>query len=371
MRIGITCYATFGGSGIIATEIGLELARRGHQVHFICAEVPWRFDHFVENIFFHEVEWRDYPLLEHSSYALALASKMVEVARYQQLDLFHVHYAIPHATSAHLAREILIAGNEAAPKLITTLHGTDITLVGSDHSLLPITRFSIERSQGVTTPSEYLRFATYEKLGLPPAVPIEVIPNFVDTDSYAPLPERDRRRLKRILHNSNFRPLKRADDVLRVFSQVNEKIPCELVFIGDGPERSRVEKMVHELGLAAEVRFLGKQHNVADVLKQGDVFVLPSVTESFGLAALEALSCGVPVVASDVGGLPEVIQNGECGFLTPLGDLAAMSDAIVRMFSDEDLHARMSIAARKTALEHFQRKPMIDRYEAYYRKVLG
>jgi N-acetyl-alpha-D-glucosaminyl L-malate synthase BshA len=370
MRIGITCFPTFGGSGIIATEIGLALARRGHAIHFICADIPWRFDDYVENVFFHEVEGRDYPLFDHSPYALALTSKMVEVATFENLDLLHVHYAIPHAASAYLARQIL---GPVAPRIVTTLHGTDITVVGSDRSFLPITRFAIEQSDAVTVPSHDLRRATYDLLGVSPSTAIEVIPNFVDTDAYVPTTRSasSAGRTRLLLHNSNFRPIKRVDDVIRVFAATRERIPCQLVLIGDGPERSRVERLVHELDLAHDVRFLGKQLHFEKVLQEADVFLLPSETESFGLAALEALSCGVPVVASRVGGLPEVITDGENGYLLPLGDVAAMADATARILADDELHARMSRAARAAAVGRFQREPMVGRYEDYYRRVLA
>jgi N-acetyl-alpha-D-glucosaminyl L-malate synthase BshA len=366
MNIGITCYPTFGGSGIIATEVGHELARRGHQVHFICSDMPWRFDRYAERVFFHEVEARDYPLFEHSPYVLALASKMVEVADFHRLDLFHVHYAIPHATAAHLAREILGA---RAPRLVTTLHGTDITVVGNDRSFLPITRFSIERSDGVTVPSRYLAAATRENLSLP-SLPIEVIPNFVDTTVYAPPPP-GTRRPPRVVHNSNFRPLKRVDDVVRVFAEVRRGRDCELTLIGDGPERSRVERMVHELGLAGAVTFLGKRLDFVDVLKQSKVFLQPSETESFGLAALEAMSCGVPVVASRVGGVPEVVSDGESGVLCEVGDLAAMARAVGRLLDDEAEQARLSSNARRAAVERFSLEPQVSAYEAYYQRIIS
>jgi N-acetyl-alpha-D-glucosaminyl L-malate synthase BshA len=366
MNIGITCYPTFGGSGIIATEVGLELARRGHRVHFICSDMPWRFDRYAPNVFFHEVEARDYPLFEHDPYVLALASKMVEVAQWEKLDLFHVHYAIPHATAAHLAREILGA---SAPRLVTTLHGTDITVVGNDRSFLPITRFSIAKSDGVTVPSKYLAHATRENLGLP-ELPIAVISNFVDTDKYSPPPP-DAKRLQRIVHNSNFRPLKRVVDVVSVFAEVVRTRACELVLIGDGPERSRVERMVHDLGLSHAVTFLGKRLDFVEVLRESRVFLQPSETESFGLAALEAMACGVPVVASRVGGVPEVVEDGQSGVLCEVGDVAAMAGAVGRLLDDEDGQARMSAAARRIAVERFGKGPMVDAYEAYYRRVIS
>jgi N-acetyl-alpha-D-glucosaminyl L-malate synthase BshA len=366
LRIGITCFPTFGGSGIIATEIGLELARRGHKIHFVCTDVPSRFDHFVENVVLHEVKARDYPLFDESPYTLALTSKMVEVATWEKLDLLHVHYAIPHAASAYLAGQILAPH---APRVVTTLHGTDITVVGNDPSFLPITRFSVLKSDGVTVPSAYLARATRENLELPDDFPLEILPNFVDTDHYAPAP-RAPDAPRRIVHNSNFRPVKRVDDVIRVFAEVRRDRACELVLIGDGPERSRLERVVHELGLASSVRFLGKQLQFVEVLQGADVFLLPSETESFGLAALEALSCGTPVVATRVGGVPEVVDDGVTGYLTEVGDVAAMAAAVGRILDDDALHARLSQAARTAALARFRRSPMIDRWERYYDRVL-
>ncbi len=380
MRIGITCYPTFGGSGIIATEIGLELARRGHRVHFICSDVPGRLERFVDNVFFHAVEVRDYPLFD-SPYALALASKMVEVATYESLDLLHVHYAIPHATSAYLARQILGA---RSPKLLTTLHGTDITLVGNDRTFLPITRFSILQSDGITVPSQYLKDATYDNLDVPRSTPIEVISNFVDAAKYRPASEKPWHELAHLfprckdanarprvlIHNSNFRPLKRVDDVVRIFAEVAKTRPTVLLLVGDGPERSRIEGMVRDLGLFDQVCFLGKQLNFVEVLQLADVFLQPSETESFGLAALEAMSCGVPVVGSNVGGVPEVVTDNDSGLLFPLGDLPAMIAGVLRLLDDPALHTKMSRAARAQVESHFQRAPMIDRYEAYYRTIL-
>jgi N-acetyl-alpha-D-glucosaminyl L-malate synthase BshA len=384
LRVGITCYPTFGGSGIIATEIGLSLARRGHRVHFICYEVPSRLDQFHDNVFFHEVEVLEYPLFDHSHYALALASKMVEVSTYEKLDLLHVHYAIPHATSAFLAREILGPG---APRVVTTLHGTDITVVGSDRSFLPITRFSIVRSDGVTVPSRYLKQATYDKLDVPRSVPIEVIPNFVDTETFKPVDHKGWDHLQRLfgegkvadsrseprvlIHNSNFRPLKRVDDVIHTFAEVRKEVPSVLVLVGDGPERSRIESLVHRMKLAGSVCFLGKQLNFLEVLQNSDVFLLPSQTESFGLAALEALSCGIPVVASRVGGMPEVVVDGETGFLHDVGDVSSMARSAIRLLREDSLYRQMSTAARATVEQKWMLEPMVSRYEQYYHRLLA
>lgn len=364
LSVGITCYHTFGGSGIVATEIGLELARRGHRVHFICAEAPARFEH-TPNVFFHAVEERDYPVLLEGQYPLALASRMVEVALHEGLDLFHVHYAVPHATSAYLARQILGA---RAPRLLTTLHGTDATLVGIDRSLLPITRFSIEHSDAVTAPSHYLARATRENFGIERA--IDVVPNFVDTERFAPSPHRRQAAAPLLVHNSNFRVLKRVDDVVEIFARLRRSRPCRLALIGDGPERARVEVELRARGLADDVELLGERRDFVHVLQEADVFLLPSEQESFGLAALEAMSCGVPVVASRVGGLPEVVRDGEDGFLLPVGDVAAMAAAAERLCSDDNLRRKMSAAARVGAVERFARAPLVSRYEKIYERVL-
>jgi N-acetyl-alpha-D-glucosaminyl L-malate synthase BshA len=385
LRIGITCYPTFGGSGIVATELGRELARRGHRVHFVSYEVPRRLDRFQDNVFFHEVETRDYPLFEQGMYPLALTSKMVELASHEPLDLFHVHYAVPHATSAYLARQIL---GPRAPKIVTTLHGTDVTLVGRDPSYLALTRFSIVESDGVTTPSHDLARSTRALLGVPDDKPIEVIENFVDTELYAPAQDKSwgalahlfdragvdlagRGRPPLVVHVSNFRPVKRVDDVVRVFAEVRRTLPALLLLVGDGPERSRVEAQVRELGLSRFVCFLGKQLELATVIAHADVFLLPSELESFGLAALEALSAGVPVVATRVGGVPEVVQDGVTGFLHPVGDVAAMAASAARICVDPALADRMGRAARADVLARFRRGPTVDRYEAYYRRVLA
>ena len=300
LKIGITCYPTFGGSGVVATEVGMAMAARGHKVHFICYDVPRRLDRFMENVYFHEVEVRDNPLFTYPPYSLALASKMVEVVEYEGLDLLHVHYAVPHATSAYLARKILA---EKSPKIITTLHGTDITLVGNERSYLPITRFSIIKSDGVTAPSHFLKHATYDKLNVPTDSEIEIIPNFIDTSKYLPRKQAQCRDIRKALpgctenkkvmvHISNFRPVKRISDVVSVFNLVSQKVDSHLVLVGDGPERSKIERLVHEKGLSENVSFLGKQESIVEILQNGDLFLLPSKNESFGLAALEAQSCG-------------------------------------------------------------------------------
>lgn len=377
LNLAITCFPTYGGSGVIATEIGLAMAERGHRVHFIARDLPVRLHGTARKVLFHEVTESDYPALHHSgTYPLALASKMIEVASYERLDVLHVHYAVPHATAAWMACEVL---GDRAPRIVTTLHGTDITLVGSDPSYLPITRFSILRSHAVTTPSAFLRRATWEGLGIPESFPIEVINNFVDTERYAPARERAVLRAlfadlgeaePVLIHASNFRPVKRIGDVVSVFSEVNRQRPCRLIMIGDGPERSPTERRVRELGLEERVAFLGKQESFVELLAAADVFLLPSEQESFGLAALEALSCGVPVVASDVGGIPELVDSGETGYLAPVGEVAAMADRVLALVGDAARWRAFSARARQRVLERFQLGPAVERYEALYRRVL-
>ncbi len=378
LRIGITCYPTYGGSGVIATEIGMQMAKRGHRVHFISSDIPRRLDRFSENIFYHEVEPHDYPLLAFPHYDLTLASKMVEVCTYEKLDLLHVHYAVPHATSAYLARQILGAD---APKLITTLHGTDITLVGQERGYLPITRFSIMQSDMVTTPSAYLRHATYDKLNVPSTLQIDVIPNFVDTERFKPCDKKVCDTVKKclgakaetpvLLHISNFRPVKRVEDTVRIFAKVNKEIPCHLVLVGDGPSRSSVEALVQELGIKERVRLLGKMELIEEVLKSATLFLLPSKNESFGLAALEAMSCGVPVIASRAEGIPEVVLHGQVGLLSEVGDVDDMAKNCLALLRDREMYMRFSLAGRELALNRYQVEPVIDQYQALYSKLLG
>jgi N-acetyl-alpha-D-glucosaminyl L-malate synthase BshA len=378
LNVAITCFPTFGGSGMVATEIGLAMADRGHRVHFIAKDLPvrLRFHGISRKVFFHEVTESDYPALQHSStYPIALASKMIEVASYERLDVLHVHYAVPHATAAWMAREVL---GERAPRIVTTLHGTDTTLVGIDPSYLPITRFSILRSDAVTTPSDFLRRATWEGFGIPESFPIEVIFNFVDTQRYAPV--RDRACLRPLfpglrepepvlIHVSNFRAVKRITDVVGIFTEVHRQRPCRLVMIGDGPERSPAERRLRDLGLEDRVAFLGKQDRFEELLAAADVFLLPSEQESFGLAALEALSCGIPVVGSDIGGIPELVTPGETGLLAPVGDIQAMARHVLTLVEDPVRWRDYSRRAREQVLERFQLGPAIDRYEALYRRL--
>jgi N-acetyl-alpha-D-glucosaminyl L-malate synthase BshA len=370
LRIGISCFSTSGGSGVIAAEVGMSLARRGHQVHVISDDVPGRLDPTRDNVAFHRVAIRDYPSLKHSPYTLALASKMIEVARQQRLDLLHVHYAVPHAASAYLARQVL---GVDAPRIVTTLHGTDITLVGVDPSFLPLTRFAILQSDGLTVPSAWLRETTYRNLDVPREVPIEVIANFVDTDRFCPAPGPLLGRPGRVvIHVSNFRPLKRVGDVVEIFARLRAELPIELRLVGDGPDRPRIEQQVRALGLGGSVHFLGEAApDLPELLRGSDLFLLPSQTESFGLAALEAMSCGVPVVASDAGGISEVVTDGEVGFLAPVGDVAALTARARRVLTDDELRLRLRAAARRRAESCFPIEPAVARYEAAYRRLLA
>jgi L-malate glycosyltransferase len=373
MKLGITCYPTYGGSGAVATELGLELARRGHEVHFITYDSPFRLRGYTEGVYYHQVETRmgRYPLFDHFPYTLALASKQHEVALREGLEILHVHYAIPHATTAFLAREMLQP--EHPIKVITTLHGTDITLVGQESSFYAITKFSIERSDAVTAVSAYLRDETYRAFGCV-SCDLQVIPNFVNLEEYQPGPDGSRGALapedhKLITHISNFREVKRVKDVIRVFARIRRAMPATLVMIGDGPERVDAEHEARELQVAGDVRFLGRLDSVASLLKESDLFLLPSQTESFGLAALEAMACGSPVVASRAGGLPEVVDDGVSGILEPVGSVEAMGRRAVELLRDPARHASMRSAALAKARE-FSADRIVPMYEALYQDVL-
>lgn len=364
MRIGITCYPTYGGSGIVATELGLELANRGHQIHFVTYSNPIRLGERPD-IFYHEVEVSNYPLFQYPPYCLALASRMAEVAEQYELDLLHVHYAIPHSVSAMLARGIL--GRRRRLPFVTTLHGTDITLVGMDRSYFPITRYSIEESDAVTAISEDLRRHTLEVFNV--EKPIETIHNFVNTSLYRPA-EPGASRAPRLIHLSNFRPVKRVLDCVRVFAEVRKSVDAELWMVGDGPERGAAEHLAHDLDLMGSIRFLGKRNDVPALLREADVLLMPSEMESFGLAALEGMSSGVVPVGTNVGGVPELIDHGVSGFLCDVGDVEAMASHVTALLSQASLRESMAAAARRTAVERFSTDLIIPKYEALYRRVI-
>lgn len=370
MNIGITCYPTYGGSGVVATELGKALAERGHNIHFISYALPMRLSGFTDNVVFHEVETSSYPLFDFPLYTLALASKMVEVARFEKLDLFHCHYAIPHATSAFLAKEMLAPTNV---KVITTLHGTDITLVGLEPSFLSVMKFSIERSDGVTAVSRFLKEKTLTNYGIDKD--IEVIPNFVDTTKYHRRPAEEVHKHfanpgeKILVHTSNFRPVKRVADAIRVFNEVLKKVPSKLILVGDGPDRSQCEILCRELGIQDHVKFLGKQIDVIHILAAADIFLMPSQSESFGLSALEAMACSVPVISSSVGGLPELQLHGQTGFIAEIGDTDRMAKYAIDLLTNPSKYKLFSDAARQRALE-FDAIKIVAQYERYYEKVL-
>ncbi|OGC81278.1 MAG: N-acetyl-alpha-D-glucosaminyl L-malate synthase BshA [candidate division Zixibacteria bacterium RBG_16_43_9] len=372
MRIGVTCYPVPGGSGVVATELGIELAKRGHQVHFITYSPPFRLQRFIENLYYHQVEVSNYPLFKFPPYTLSLACKMAEIAELWSLDLLHAHYAIPHATAAFLAKSIL---KEHSPKVITTLHGTDITLVGADQSFRGITKFSIEESDGVTTVSEFLKKRTRDEFGLKNE--IEMIPNFVDTERFIQREDQARRRQfakdeERILmHISNFRPVKRVEDIIKIFHLIDKKLSSKLVLIGDGPDLSKALSLSRDFGIEDKVISLGGQDYVENLLPLADLFLLPSDQESFGLVALEAMSCGVPVIATKTGGLPEVVIDGENGFLGPLGDVGFMANKGIELLSDENRLNKFRENCRKRAVEKFDSKLIVPKYEKYYEKVIG
>ncbi|MEX0935262.1 MAG: N-acetyl-alpha-D-glucosaminyl L-malate synthase BshA [Gemmatimonadota bacterium] len=374
MKIGITCYPTYGGSGAVATELGLALAERGHEIHFISYAPPFRLDGFRDRVFFHEVEMEDYPLFEHPPYSLALAVSIQEVAEAYGLDIVHVHYAIPHATSAWIATQMFEERDR--PRIVTTLHGTDITLVGQHPSFHSITRFSILKSDGLTAVSDYLRQETDRNFGVS-SDRIRVIPNFIDTELFrrgrspchrAKLAEADE---KLVMHISNFRAVKRVSDVVEAFAKLADRIPSRLIMVGDGPDRPRAQRRADALGIADRVVFLGKHTSVDELLACADLFLLPSESESFGLAALEAMSCGAPVVASDVGGLPELVENGRSGYLLPVGDVEAMADAAADVLGSPERWRSMSLRSREIAEDRFAARIIVPVYEAYYDEVLS
>jgi L-malate glycosyltransferase len=376
MNVGVVCYASVGGSGIIATELGKALAARGHRIHILSSDTPVRLGEYQPGLSFHRVETPSYPLFREPQYVLSLANKIVQVSRAERLDIVHAHYAIPHAAAAYLARQVLASMDaDAVPRVITTLHGTDITLLGSDRSYSEIVAFGIEQSDGVTAVSESLKNDTYRELGC--RCDIRVIPNFIDCEknrrrevpglraSLAPRGE------QLIVHVSNFRPVKRIDAVVEVFARVRRQHSARLLMVGDGPELRSAEHLARSLGVHDDVLFLGEQDQVVPLLSIADAFLLPSAQESFGLAALEAMACGVPIVASRVGGLPEVVEEGVTGHLHPLDDLDGMAASISRLLTDHELHDRMAAAAASAAHDRYCDTRIVPHYEAYYQEVVS
>jgi L-malate glycosyltransferase len=374
MKIGINCYPTYGGSGVVATELGKALALQGHQVHFISYAMPHRLSSFVENIYYHEVELSNYPLFEHQLYALALTSKMLEVIEYEELDLLHVHYAIPHAVSGYLTKQILKKTGKDI-KLVTTLHGTDITLAGLEPSFLPLVKFSIEESDGVTAVSRFLKEKTITNYHIDKE--IEVIHNFIDTDKYKPqCNEVFKKHIapngeKVLVHVSNFRKVKRVSDTILILEQVKKELPCKLLLVGDGPDRSDCERLARELNLQEDVKFLGKQDNLPEILSASDLFLMPSQSESFGLSALEAMSCGVPVISSSVGGLPELILQNETGYIAEFGDVDRMSKYTIDLLKHDRKRKIFSKNSRNRAIKNFETNLLIPKYIEYYEKILS
>lgn len=385
MNIGILCYPTYGGSGVVATELGIELAARGHQVHFISYNMPARLNMgFSENIYFHKVEMASYPLFDFPLYSIALASKIVEVAKFNGLDLVHAHYAIPHATSAYLAREILKEEviskkkNSHNIKIITTLHGTDITLTGLEISFLPTMKFSVQKSDGVTAVSEFLKTKTQSQYEI--TKDIKVIPNFINLDIYKKIENNETQCLKErlakngekiLVHTSNFRALKRVDDAIRIFKKINDKMPSKLLLIGDGPERSKCEYLAKDLGIDHDVKFYGEQESFTEILSIADLFLMPSQSESFGLSALEAMACGVPVISSNAGGLPELNLHGETGYISEIGDIDKMAEYALRLLEDPKRYKIFSENALDRAKNMFSADKIIPQYEKFYEEILS
>lgn len=373
MKIGIVCYPTFGGSGVVATELGKALANAGHQVHFITYSQPARLDFFNEKLFYHEVSVRDYPLFDYAPYESALASKLVDVIRFEKLDILHVHYAIPHASAAFMAKQILLTYGITIP-VVTTLHGTDITLVGKDPTYKPVVTFSINQSDGVTSVSENLKQDTYKHFNI--QKDIEVISNFIDFNRFSLQPKDHFKKAiapneERILiHTSNFREVKRTPDVIRVFQKVLEKIPSKLLMVGDGPERSQNEQLCRSLGICNDVRFLGKQDAVEEILSVSDLFIIPSENESFGLAALEAMACRVPVISSNAGGLPELNEHGYSGFLADVGDVDTMAKYAIEILQDCNTLSKFKEQAYLRAKE-FDLEKILPQYIRFYENIIA
>lgn len=375
MNIGITCYPTYGGSGVVATELGKSLAEKGHKVHFISYGIPMRLNHLRENIFYHEVEMSNYPLFEFPLYSLALSSKIIEVCDFEKLDLMHVHYAIPHSISAYLAKQILKENYNCKMKFVTTLHGTDITLVGLEPSFLPLVKFSIEKSDGVTAVSKFLKEKTITNYQINKE--IEVIPNFVDIEIYKPrencafkshfAPNGE----KILVHISNFRQVKRVPDVIKIFYEVKKKVQTKLILAGDGPERTECERLVRELNIKKDVYFLGKQEAIVDILNASDLFIMPSQSESFGLSALEAMACGLPTITTSVGGLPELVVHNETGYIAEIGDIQRMAKYAIDLLTNPNKYKKFSENARRRAVEFFNKEKIVKQYEEFYQRIIN
>jgi len=375
VKIGIICYASVGGSGVVATELAKSLARRGHEIHVVSTEAPFRLREFQAGLSFHRVETPSYPLLREPQYMLSLANRLVQLSREVQLDILHAHYAVPHATAAYLARAILASAGDPVPRLVTTLHGTDITLLGSNSAYSETVGFSIDQSDGVTAVSESLKAETYHALRI--RREIAVIPNYLDCGTYdrrdvVGLRDRltDASSEKLVVHMSNYRPVKRVGAVIEVFVRLRARLSARLLLVGEGPDLDGALRLARELGVADAVTALGEQDDVVSLLSVADLFLLPSSQESFGLAALEAMACGVPVVASRVGGLPEVVADGECGFLHAPDDLEAMAESAARILGDDALHERMARAGRRLVCARFSESKVVPRYESFYESIL-
>lgn len=372
MKIGIVCYPTFGGSGVVATELGIALAKEGHKVHFITYSQPTRFDFFNENLFYHEVDMMAYPLFQYPPYETALASKMVDVVKYEKLDILHVHYAIPHASAAFIAKQILKEQDIKIP-VITTLHGTDITLVGKDPSFEPVVAFSINQSDGITSVSEDLKQDTYDHFKIEKE--IRVIPNFIDLEKFRRLKKEHFKMAicpngeKLVVHTSNFRPVKRVEDVVTVFQKIKKRIPVKLLLVGDGPERAKIEIQCRECGDCDDIRFLGKLEAVEEVLSVADLFIMPSEKESFGLAALEAMACEVPVISSNAGGLPELNVHGHSGFLSEIGDVEDMASNALKILEESNLPKFKANALARA--KEFELSKILPEYENFYKEVIA
>jgi len=376
MRIGIACYPTYGGSGVVASELGIELAKRGHEVHVISYDLPFRLQGYTERIFYHEIDVSAYPLFKYPPFTLSAACKMIDIAEANHLEVLHVHYAIPWAVCAHLAREVIQEGRERL-KIVTTLHGTDITLVGSEPSFFKMTKFGIQRSDGVTAVSDYLKKATQQTFNVD--CPIDVIHNFVDSERFKPRSESSRCNRKCLapngeklmIHVSNFRAVKNIPDVIKTFALVRKVLPCRLLMVGEGPELPAARTLVERLGITDHVMFMGRQQSVEDILACADVFILPSAYESFGLSALEAMSCGLPVLATEIGGLAEVVTPGVDGWLCAVGDCECMAARAAQLLTDDPRREAMGLAARQKAVAKFSPDRIITQYENLYRRVLG